>query len=70
MYCEIDQSFSAMYSSCNTNHDDDGKPITGGRRTDEYKIRMDKLTEFLGELAEKYPRDKSLKEIKAYFEIS
>lgn len=50
-------------------HQDDGKPITGGRRTDEYTIRMDKLSEFVQELTEKHPKDKSLKEVKAYFKI-
>lgn len=70
MYCEICQAFSAMYCTCNTDHQDDGKPITGGRRSDEYKIRMDKLSEFVGELAEKHPKDKSLKEVKEYFKMN
>lgn len=70
MYCEICQAFSAMYCTCNTDHQDDGKPITGGRRTDEYKIRMDKLSEFVEALTEKYPKEKSIREVKEYFKMS
>ena len=68
MHCEICQAFSETYCVCD-DVVDDGKPITGGRRSDEMRIRVDKYSEYVDSLMEKHPRDKSLKQLRDYFRI-
>lgn len=70
MNCGICQSFTEVYCECVNKDYDDGNPITGGRRADEIKIRVDKFNLFLDSLDNNASIETLKAEIKGYLQIN